>query len=177
MVNWASVYGWAYLGNFSYDTNQNSPSPRSGNVVCKGKLNSMSLSSVFWIPYTGSWIGGFYSPNEGTHSRLGPALQETRNSTAVKVDWQPYAHQMGHNWWRFKKQIWKVLCQNKVRKAHMMKPPPDIQLLRATTFNHFLTGEWFRLSPYELVNLKGNWEQQWKASQNVRETPGLWMHE
>jgi hypothetical protein len=52
-------------------------------------------------------------------------------------------------------------------------PPPDIQLLGATTFVHLLASEEVvEAFAIRLEIVKGGWEHLWKALPKVRETSG-----
>jgi len=101
---------------------------------------------------------------------LGLTWRETRKSTGVRVDWQPYERQIDCNGWRFHKRIAQVLCRNAVGDIKSCFPLP-----------HSIISEplrtWSRHLPYDLANVKGCWEHHWKASPNVRENPRCWTHE
>jgi len=45
------------------------------------------------------------------------------------------------------------------------------------SINSELVRRWSRHLPYDLENVNGWWEDKWKASPNVRETPGCLMSE
>jgi len=109
---------------------------------------------------------------------LGLPWKETRKSTSATVNWQPCERQNGPQWVKIPEadrtsplpelgEVTKILSPLRVYNDSGLPHSIISQLVR----------KWSRHSPYDLENVKGSWEHRWKASRNVRETPGCWTCE
>jgi len=176
---WASFYRRAYLGCPSYHTNQHSPPPWPGDDVCK-QSNGQSLGSVF------------------------EHLKPVDESEVLVVPMKVYDLVLGLPWLMVRNP--EINCSNirltalrapsglqraKIPEADWTSPLRErgevtkmVSLLRVYNYSGLpqsmiseLVKKWSRHSSYDLANVKGCWEHRWKASPNVRETPGCWMRE